>query len=44
MLLVILGLVVIGLYVYGAENEDPDGESEYQDQVDRYSFYGEESS
>lgn len=38
-----LGLV-IGLYVSGGEDEEPDGESEDEDQVERYSFHGEESS
>lgn len=42
-LLMIFGLV-IGLYVSGGEDEDPDGESEDEDQVERYSFSGEESS
>lgn len=33
-------LLMLGLYVSGAE----DGKSKYEDQVDRYSFHGDESS
>lgn len=43
LLLLMLGLV-IGLYVSGAEDENPDGKSKYEDQVERNSFDREESS
>lgn len=44
LLLLLLGLVIIGLYVSGAEDKNPDGKSKYEDQVESNSFYGEEFS
>lgn len=44
MLLWLLLDLVIGLNVSGAEDENPDGKSKYKDQVERNSFYREESS
>jgi len=37
------GVVIIGLNVSGAEDENPDGKSKDEDQVERNSFSREES-